>query len=196
MTLNLEPTSRLWCWPCLDSSLWPAWWGWEVVTDVHVDSRGLSPVSLWLWDEHLQHRSLPAAQTPVTGKVETFCGQSPTKQTIRGMSGMQGMWCGVVWVCFFCSSFVKEILNYFVWRHNVELRTPGEWKSAGGSRPALPLFLHLGLHGTILYLVYFAQALAFSSGPQWKSGWNIEAGVAAGGRHFLGEENHSKLQGE
>ena len=48
---------------------------------------------------------------------------------------------------------------------SIELRTPGEWKLEGGSETVRPLFLHLGLHGAIVYLVVFAQALAFSSGP-------------------------------
>ena len=59
-----------------------------------MSTLGRAPGAQVLLD-FLHPQSLPAAQTSVTGKVETFCGQSPTKQTIRGMSGMQGMWCDV-----------------------------------------------------------------------------------------------------
>lgn len=50
--------------------------------------------------------------------------------------------CGMAWVCFFCSSFGKGILNYFVWKHKHRAEDPrgveirGRERDSSASIPA------------------------------------------------------------
>lgn len=125
-----------------------------------------------LWDEHQEHRSstssTPSLHACSLGHLPParWCRLWPitSKQTIRGMSGMQGF---VLWREFVFSvhHLARESWTILSGGTSIELRTPGEWKLVGGSGTVWPLFLHLGLRGAIVYLVVFAQALAFPSGP-------------------------------
>lgn len=76
--------------------------------------------------------------------------------------------CGVVWGWFFFFAvhhLARKTLTILSGGISMELKTLGNWKVAGGSGTILLTFLLLGWYGTIPDLVYFAQALAFSSGP-------------------------------
>ena len=104
--------------------------GMEVIIDVHVKSRGLSPIS-WLWDEHQEHRSstfsTPSLHACSLGHLPlvrwcrlwpiTYKANHPRNVWYAGL-------CGMAWVCFFCSSLGKGILNYFVWRHKHRAEDP------------------------------------------------------------------------
>lgn len=80
--------------------------GWEMVTGILVDSRGLSPVSR-LWDEQLEFRSSPASSTPslhscslretsASGKLETAVANHLQSKPSRECLVCRV--CGEVWV--------------------------------------------------------------------------------------------------
>lgn len=131
-----------------------------------------------LWDEQQEPRSTPTSSTPphprlhpsflretsASGKLETSVANH--LQSKPSGECLVCRLCGVVWDFFFSvHHLARKTLPILSGGISVELKTPGKWKVAGGSGTILLPFLLLGWRGTIPDLVYFAQALLFSSGP-------------------------------
>ena len=166
MTLNLGLASKRWRWPRLDSSLWLAQSEWEVIMVVHVNSRVL--------DSGTSTRStgppLPPPQPPcLLSRTSATSKVVPSVADHLKANHPRNVWyaglCAMAWVCFFCSSLGKGILNYFVWRHKHRAEDPRGVEISGRERDSLASIPAPGAGGAVVYLVVFAQALAFPSGP-------------------------------